>query len=119
MKHAKLIIKTQWFNNIIRIGDKDFRYVNFANYSNGDMIVETTSCQGNSKRMFYGMQSNGRPFYKYLEKEEYTYHFSIEVKKEQTGNKDKYRYEAKIFIATINNRSQNGNEYLISISKDT
>ena len=71
MKYAKLIIKiikTQWFNNIIRIGDKDFRYVNFANYSNGDIIVETTSCPGNSKRMLYGIKSNGRPYYKYLEK---------------------------------------------------
>ena len=33
------IIKTQWLTNIIKIGDKDFRYVNFATYSNGDMIV--------------------------------------------------------------------------------
>ena len=49
------IIKTQWLNNIIRIGDKNFRYVNFANYSNGDLIVETTSCPGSSKRMFYGI----------------------------------------------------------------
>ena len=57
------IIKTQWLNNIIKIGDKNFRYVNFANYSNGDMIVETTSCPGSSKRMFYGIKSNGRALF--------------------------------------------------------
>ena len=82
------------------------------------MIIETTSCPGNSKRMFYDIKSNGRPFYKYLEKEESSYHFSIEVKKEQPENEDKYRYKAEIFIVTINNGSQNGNEYLESISKD-
>ena len=64
------------------------------------MIVETTACPGNSKRSFYGIISNGRTFYKYFEKEESTYHFSIEVKKEQKDNVDKSRYEAEIFIVT-------------------
>ena len=48
------IIKTQWLSNIIKIGDRDFRYVNFATYSNGDMLVETTAYPGNKFRYFFG-----------------------------------------------------------------
>lgn len=33
------IIKTQWLNNIIWIGDKYFRFVNLVTYSNGDMVI--------------------------------------------------------------------------------
>ena len=49
-------------NNIIRIGDINSRYINFASYSNGDLIVETTAFPGNDKRMFYAIKLNGRPF---------------------------------------------------------
>ena len=37
-KIANEIIKTQWLTKIIRIGDLYFRYINFAEYSNGSMI---------------------------------------------------------------------------------
>ena len=56
-------IKTQWLNNIRVFGDNGFRYVRFASYSNGDMIIETTRFPGTSKRMFYGLKQNGRPFF--------------------------------------------------------
>ena len=49
--------------NLILIGDKNFTYVNLANYSNGDLIVETTSMPGSSKRMFYGIKKDGREFF--------------------------------------------------------
>ena len=55
------VIKNQWLNNIIFIGDKYYRYINFATYSNGDMVVETTSSQ--PKRIFYGIKRNGRPYF--------------------------------------------------------
>ena len=53
------VIVNQWLNNIICLGDKDFRYVNFASFSNGSMIVEATSIPDSPKRMFYGIQSDG------------------------------------------------------------
>ena len=53
------VITNQWLNNIICLGDKDFRYVNFASFSNGSMIVEATSIPDSPKRMFYGIQSDG------------------------------------------------------------
>ena len=64
---ANETIKTQLITNIIWIGDKGFRYINFANYSNGDMIIETTSNPGNSKRMFYGLKNNGEYLFKQKE----------------------------------------------------
>ena len=44
-----LTIKTQWITNIIIIGDKDFRFINFVTYSNGDFVVETTPCPGDDR----------------------------------------------------------------------
>ena len=46
------IIKTQWLNNIIIFGDNTFRYVRFASYLNGDMVIETTSIQNHLKECF-------------------------------------------------------------------
>ena len=89
------IIKTQFLNNIIWIGDTNFRYVNIVSYSNKDMIIETTSKPGNSKRMFFGIKNNGRGlFYK---NGNYTYYYSIEASG-QTGNTGNIRYEAEIFM---------------------
>ena len=63
------IIKTQWLNNIIAIGDYKYRYINFASYSNGDMVVETTTYPGTTGRKFYGIKSNGRPLFTKSSKE--------------------------------------------------
>ena len=104
------IIKTQWFNNIIWIGDSNFRFVNFATFSNEDIIIETTSSPGSSKRMFYGLSKNGRIlFTKYN-----SYNFSIEATN-QIGNDGNIRSEAEIFIVKINNIDSK--EYLVSIGK--
>ena len=56
------LTKSQIITNIIWIGDEGFSYVNFANYSNCDIIVETTSNQS-PKRIFYGLKSNGEYFF--------------------------------------------------------
>ena len=37
------INKAQKITRIINIGDLNYRYMDFASYSNGDMVVETTS----------------------------------------------------------------------------
>ena len=50
---ANPIIKTQWLNNIRKIGDSTYRYINFGSFSNGDMIIETTCYPKLAKRMFY------------------------------------------------------------------
>ena len=107
------IIKTQWITNIIWVGEDDFRYINFANYSNGDMILETSSCPGNSKRIFYGLKKNGEYFF---EKDgEKTPFFSINAK-DQVDNTNNARYESETFIIKFKEEGVL-KEYLVSMAK--
>ena len=49
---------------IIDIGKQNFRFVNFASYSNRDIVFLTTSNKGNNeRRIFYGIKGNGRPLF--------------------------------------------------------
>ena len=93
---------------ITTIGDKDFRYVNFATFSNGDMIVETMSDKS-SKRMFYGINSEGRPLFNSLSTGKKTNYYSIEPEEQQEN-----RYESEIFIVT----NDEGKEFLVNIEKN-
>ena len=95
--------------NIISIGDKDFKYVNLVTYSNGDMIIETSS-DNSSKRMFYGIKSNGRPIFDSLEQNYKAYFLSIEA--------DDFRSESEIFIAKLNKDHVEVKEYLVNIAKE-
>ena len=47
------------FTNEIWIGEKKYRFLNFANYSDGTMIVEVSYANGNSKRIFFGLKPDG------------------------------------------------------------
>ena len=58
------IIKTQWLNNIILLGEENFTYINYANYSNGDMIIELTSSRTSNKILVFGLNIEGGPFFK-------------------------------------------------------
>ena len=103
------IVKTQWLNNIIWVGDKDFIYINFANNSNGDMVIETTSYPSSEKRIFYGIKKDGNPFFK-----DNNFFNSINVS-DQAGNREKGRFEGEIFFAKTTNEKK---EYLVSIGKN-
>ena len=109
------IIKDQWLNNIIRIGGLNYRYINFASYSNGDMIVETTCYPGEPKRYFYGIKKNGRPFFKNKTNQENTPYYVIETNG-QNNHKGKYESEA-IVIKSSESGDGNGKEYFLSVSK--
>ena len=99
------IITEQWLNNIICLGDKDLRYVNFASFSNGDMVVETTAIPDSPKRFFYGIKKDGKPFFSNGD-----YYATIEVSGQIHSNNS--RYEGEIFVVPID-----GKEYLFSIGK--
>ena len=57
-------VKTQWLNNIILVGESNFRFVKFMTTSNGDLILSTSSCPSNKDRIYYGINSNGYPIFK-------------------------------------------------------
>ena len=104
------IAKIQFLNNIIWIGEENYRYVNFALFSNGDMIIETTNIPGTKKRIFYGMKKDGRElFYK---DNKWSSNYNMEG--------EDIRYEAEIFVVKINGgtgEENNEKEYLVSIAK--
>lgn len=109
------IIKTQWLTNIIQIGKLNYRYINFASFSNGDMIVETSACPNEGARMFYGIKSDGSPLFKNENDNSQTYCYYIEVEG-QTDTQGK-RYESENSIIIINSGDDKGKEYLVSFGK--
>ena len=99
------IIIGQWLNNIICLGDENFRYVNFATYPNRSMIVETTAIPESPNRMFYGIKSDGEPLFQNGQ-----YHTTVVISGQAESNNG--RYEGEIFVVPIN-----GKEYIFSIGK--
>ena len=99
------IITTQRLNNIICLGEKDLRYVNFATFSNGDMVIETTSIPDSPKRNFYGIKKDGKSFFNNGQ-----YYSTIMISDQRESNNS--RYEGEIFVVPID-----GKEYLFSIGK--
>ncbi len=84
--------------NIILVGDKYSKYINFATYSNRDIIIEISTYPGNSKRYFYGLKNDGREFfdnisYDYLLEK---YEEDEEEEEEDDDNNEFYRYESEI-----------------------
>ena len=98
------ILKTQWLTNIISIGEKNFRYVKIATFSNNDIIISTHS-SSNNKRIFYGLKENGRFYFTQNSNETPYYTFEID---------DSTRNEAELFVIKLN--EDNEKEYLISIA---
>ena len=99
--------KTHIFSeSIIKFKEKDFRYVNFANNSNGDMVFYSNAYPNNKTRLFYGFKKNGRPFFK---NEEYFYTFESKILEQK-------KFESKIIFIKPNNTCQK--EYLMSVGKE-
>ena len=99
------IIKTQFPNDIIIIGEESQRYLNFVTFSNGDMLFQTSAYPCNNKRKFYGLKSNGRGYFKIegSNKETPFYSlYSIQIKKYESGN--------SIFV-------KDGKEYFLSMGR--
>ena len=99
------IIKTQFPNDIISIGEETFRYLNFITLSNGEMIFQTFSYPENNRRIFYGLKNNGRGYFKNSNKE--TPFFSVKA-----NNTEQFKYESGNSIFTIN-----GKEYFLSMGR--
>lgn len=105
-----ILIKSQSLTNIIRIGDNGFSYVNIANFSNGDIVIETTSNKGNAKRIFYGLKNNGEYFFHKKGKSTLFYSMNSELNDNSIYSKN----ESEIFTIKVNDTNK---EYLVSVSK--
>ena len=103
-------IKTQWLTNIIIFGDENAKFINFATYSNGDFVVESTPFKVIiAKRFFFGLKQNGRDLFKINDTETQFYSFI------PTGEGEGEKYQGEIQIAKMN--QENNKEYLLSLSK--
>ena len=87
-------------SNII-LFEQDFKYLSFANYSNGDMIFSSTAYPENKKRIFYGFKKNGRPFFQ----KETKYFYSI-------SSTNKKKFESDTLVIKLSGENQK--EYLLS-----
>ena len=100
------IIKTQFLNNLMNLGEMSFRYFNFIQFSNGDLILETSSFPPNNKRIFFGLKNNGRFYFKNETNEETPFYFLIA----DNENESKFESGNSIIIS-------DGKEYFLSIGR--
>ena len=102
-----IIIKTQWLNNIISKGDKDFIYANVVTSENNYLYYITSRYPRSNLRTIYILDHEG---YGYFNRTNPFINVVIDDPNE------KGRYDSEIF--TIKLLSENDNkEYLISIGK--
>ena len=99
------IIKTQWLNNVIRISNNLYRYINVISNKNGDMFIETSPVSSAQNRNFYGLKTNGRPYFQNIELPFYA------LEELSVGLKRDY---SELFNIVLSNNE----EYLMSISID-
>ena len=102
------IIKTQWLTNIIWIGEENSRFINFANFSNGTMIIEVSSDSISNKRIFFGLQPNGS----YLFGKENIHQFTMTA-----SNSNNKRHYPENLCVTIKEDSLS-KEYIVSIANE-
>ena len=105
------IIKTQWLTNIIRTGIYNYRFVNFAITSKNELILQTTPYPSTSDNYFFGLNSNGRPYFTISGEEVLV----ISLSYESSSHKTRYHGE---FINIIVEDNNNNREYLMSVGKD-
>ena len=114
-------MKAKLLNNIIDIEIKDFRYINFASYSNGSLIFETSSYPKSDLRIFCGFKENGRGLFMNKSTSQETYFYSTNIIQNYNlcqckGNPGMFEKEIRLIKQKENNSEEK--EYLISISKE-
>ena len=99
------------FNDLIII-KKNFRAGHFATNKKGDMIIEYSNDAetGKNKRLFYGLNKNGRNFFN-GEK------FKEKIVENPVSTRDiQARYEARNIFVSLENDKEKDKEYLFSTS---
>ena len=104
------IIRTQWMNNIIRIGDT-CTYISITFNSKGDLIMEANRYSQYVKveRYFYVIQYNGRPLF--YDHDQNTFYYEKQINFE---NDQFIKYESQLINIKLYNDSEK--EYYLSSS---
>lgn len=102
------IIRQQWLNNIIIVGKQNSTFINFAKYSNGDLVILSEDNISSGNRYFFGLKNNGRSFFTDLDGKETLYYYL------NTQNYDNTDIDREISVITIDSTKE---EYIINIQK--
>jgi len=100
------IIKTQWLNNIIIIGGKEFIYVNVESSQINNLYYLTSSFPASNERMFYILNNEG---YGLIDKNSPFISYTI------NDPEKKGRFESDLLLIKLFSSDDN-KEYLMSIS---
>ena len=92
-KSSNCSSKADFNENIIWIERQNYRFVNFASYSNRDMVFLTTTFYSDD-RIFYGFKENGRPLFND------SYFFSTQINKD--GSQYKWESESLVIRESLN-----------------
>ena len=98
------IIKTQFLNDIIILGENSFMFIDFITFTTKEMIVVTSSFPGSEKRIFYGLNENGTYYFKKENSDEESPFFSFPTTNEKVESAN------SLF-------TKNGKEYFLSIGR--
>ena len=103
------------FNNIIKFDHQKFRAGHFSTTNNNDLIIEYSTDDPATLRMFYGLTKDGRYFFP---NESHILEFNIIGAKYNDATTYYGRYESRNLFINLKDQTntENQNQYLFSVS---
>jgi len=101
------IIKDQWLSSVIIFTERYINYATLATTSNGDLICTSTYFRASTKKYYYGLKKNGRPYFLIDNIETYF----------ATSDSDQTRNEGNIYAIKLSDSTDN-KEYVISFGNN-
>ena len=103
------------FNNIIKFDHQKFRAGHFSTTNNNDLIIEYSTDDPDTLRMFYGLTKDGRYFFP---NESHILEFNIIGAKYNDATTYYGRYESRNLFINLKDQTntENQNQYLFSVS---
>ena len=103
-------IQSYSLNDIIIVGEKYFRYINFVSTPNGEMFFLTSSDQNNNGRIFYGINKDGSGYFENSKNNEKTFIY----KKEMLTIS---QMDSGLGYIKLNTNPEKESEYLINLNE--
>ena len=105
------IIKGQWLNNIIYLGESSCPYINIETSENNDFYAEVSCFPESNIRYFFGLTKEGKGFFKDKNNKEIEFYIMELDSVNKTG-----RFESEIFSFKLDSNLDN-KIYLLSYGK--